>query len=63
MTSEHARAFNEGCDARIRGEPCTRPRKTEQTVANYFVAGWHHVNNNWGIESKIPVKPLPPVRT
>lgn len=56
FTVESALLFNEGSDARLRGEPFdeTKPLK--------YRAGWQSVHSAWGVDAKWPVMPLPEVR-
>lgn len=55
-----ARAFNAGCDARLRGEPeFENPYAGAETpqMAYYWRQGWTDVERNWPRD----VKPLPAV--
>ena len=55
------RCFNEGSDARLRGEPLTACPYYGSDQRDYYRMGWMDVEMNWGEKSMYPVKPLPKV--
>ena len=60
------KAFNEGCDARLRGEPITaNPHKHvggNDDLSAQWARGWKEVHQFYGIEAKWPIAALPRVR-
>lgn len=68
MTRQAAinRAFGEGSDARIAGEPKSiNPYSPHGMLHTWWDDGWEHVDFWWGHENRKrgrPVKPLPPVQ-
>lgn len=63
MISEMAKAFNEGCEARISGIPKERnnPYLAASQEWSSWRRGWDDVNRYWGKDAKWPIKPLPEV--
>lgn len=59
MTGDDARAFNEGSDARLAGEPVTANPYTKREDTAYFAwrAGWRDVDHYW--PRPLPSRPLP----
>lgn len=55
ITEERERrrlAFNQGSDARLQGQACSRnpyDRKTERLSYNAWQSGWKHVDSEWGL--------------
>lgn len=68
-TPEQRRAFNEGCDARIRGwgqfyNPYNSPNLLgNQVLSRAWLRGWQHVDKEWGRDCKQPerIRRLPDV--
>ena len=56
-------AFNEGSDARIRGDGLScNPYENESENYWYWDRGWRHVDSNWGVDvKKYTIFPLPSV--
>lgn len=65
MSSEDlARAFSDGCDARIKGLPRTTVGTglTDKHLREYFLSGWDDVDKNFGADAKPSRRtPLPEV--
>lgn len=56
------RAFNVGCDARLRGRlPTAIPYRRYSILAFYWGRGWEDVHRHWGEASRVPVRPLPAI--
>jgi hypothetical protein len=61
-TPEITRAFNEGCEARLRGVPNgANPHHGKAEVRLAWHSGWMHVQVWWGCEARGRAKPLPAV--
>lgn len=64
--ADSAKAFNEGCDARLAGEPRSfNPYEKREEPGSYhsWRHGWLDVANNWGRwAGNSPVKPLVDVK-
>jgi len=66
-TDRLAKAFGEGCDARLRGDPPDvrdyhGSDRMIRELRNSWDRGYHHVDHYWGIDAKWQVPRLPPVR-
>jgi hypothetical protein len=64
MTEELVRAFNDGCDARLRGEkPRDNPHECESRAHAHWSNGWWDVQEHWGdlVRGRWSVRPLPAV--
>jgi hypothetical protein len=59
-----SKAFGEGSDARIRGEPLSsNPYSSEFThESKAWKRGWHDIDIAFGSEARWPVRNLPDVR-
>lgn len=57
---ELAMYFNEGSDARLRGEPCESGYEGSAQIA--WRQGWQDVDKWWGKRAKWPHMAKPPVR-
>lgn len=61
LSLDEDQAFNEGCDARLKGLP---PSANPFSVSNasqhrFWLRGWKHVNSYWGADARTgSVKPL-----
>lgn len=55
---EISKAFNQGCDARLAGEPITWCQYDYGELRKYWKNGWRDVDKNWGKSSKGFVKSL-----
>lgn len=59
---EHARAFGEGSDARLRGLGMAAcPYPPSHTCREFWILGYRHIAAWWGIEAKWPIRALPEV--
>ncbi len=57
-----ARAFNEGCDARLAGvSRASNPYKGQPGMEFRWDSGWTHVDTNWGKDAKWPIASLPKI--
>lgn len=63
---ESRRAFNAGCQARLRGEPLTSNPHPHcggnDDLSTQWMRGWKEVDQFYGIEARRPFAALPKVR-
>ena len=67
MTADDHRAFNQGADARLRGEPQSgNPYRWHGTAAQMrlWYQGWRDTDRWWGhlVRGRWGCEPLPPVK-
>lgn len=60
---ERAKAFGQGCDARINGWPVEiNPHVSDDRLWRAWRAGYLHVDVAWGMDAKWDFLPLPRVK-
>jgi hypothetical protein len=60
----YARAFSQGCDARLTGRPYSaNPHcsAAERGLRGAWQLGWEDVQRNWGVQARWPVRVLPAI--
>ncbi len=62
MAAHTDKAFNQGADARMMGEPITYCPYNDAERKMFWQAGWREVDRFWGAKAKWPVQRIPSVR-